>query len=207
MADAPLDIANLGRPARVAILISGRGSNMVALADAMDDPKIPAVLTLVLSDTPDAAGLELAQNRGIAICVCDRKQYKTRSAQEAAVDTALKKAKIDIICLAGYMRILSADFVEGWQGRLINIHPSLLPAFKGLNTHARALEAGVKTHGCSVHFVTADFDGGPVIAQSEVIVWADDNENSLARRVLAEEHLLYPRALQMLLDGTAHLAK
>ena len=207
MADGPPDFVNLGRPARVAILISGRGSNMVALADAVDDPDFPAELALVLSDKPDAAGLALAQNRGIGTCVCDRKQYKTRSAQEAAVDATLKKANIDIICLAGYMRILSADFVEGWPGRLINIHPSLLPAFKGLNTHARALEAGVKTHGCSVHFVTAELDGGPVIAQNEVAVWADDSEDSLARRVLAEEHLLYPRALQMLLDGTAQLVK
>ncbi len=198
---------------RVAVLISGRGSNLQALIDATDQKGFPAEVALVISDRPDAQGLQRAERAGIARLVLVPKELGGRAAFEGALDEALREAGIDLICLAGFMRILGADFVARWQGRLINIHPSLLPAFPGLDTHQRALEAGVKLHGCSVHFVDAGVDSGPIIGQAAVPVLPDDDADGLADRVLAAEHRLYSRCLELicldqvqLLGGGAKLA-
>lgn len=188
---------------RVAILISGRGSNMTALVAAAREADFPATIVGVISDRPDAAGLRAAQAAGIATLVVERKGFADRQAHDAAIDAALAGFGAEIVALAGYMRLLGAAFVERWQGRLINIHPSLLPGFKGLDTHRRALDAGVRIHGCSVHFVTADMDGGPPIAQAAVPVLADDTEETLAARVLKAEHRLYPKALALVCESRA----
>lgn len=190
---------------RVAVLISGRGSNMAALIAAARDPDYPADIVLVASNRPDAAGLAHAANAGIATAVVDHTAFVGKAAFEAALDTRLRDANADIVCLAGFMRVLSADFVGRWQGRLINIHPSLLPAFPGLDTHARALAAGVARHGATVHFVTADVDAGPVIAQAAVPVLPGDTPETLAARVLEAEHRLYPEALAKVASGRAGL--
>ena len=183
---------------RVAVLISGRGSNLQALIDAAGEMDFPAEIALVISDRPDAQGLQRAERAGIARQVLVPKELGGRAAFEAALDEALCEAGIDLICLAGFMRILGADFVARWQGRLINIHPSLLPAFPGLDTHQQALEAGVKLHGCSVHFVDAGVDSGPIIGQAAVPVLPDDDADGLADRVLAAEHRLYSRCLELI---------
>ncbi|CAG0973661.1 MAG: phosphoribosylglycinamide formyltransferase [Rhizobiaceae bacterium] len=188
---------------RVAILISGRGSNMSALIAASREADYPATIVGVISDRPDAAGLRAAEAAGIAAVVVERRSFADRQAHDAAIDATLAGFGAEIVALAGYMRLLGADFVQRWQGRMINIHPSLLPGFKGLDTHRRALDAGVRIHGCSVHFVTADMDGGPLIAQAAVPVLADDTEDSLAARVLKAEHKLYPQALAMVCEGRA----
>ncbi|HHZ10902.1 MAG TPA: phosphoribosylglycinamide formyltransferase [Rhizobiales bacterium] len=190
---------------RVAVLISGRGSNMSALIAASREADFPATIVGVISDREDAAGLRAAQAAGIATAVVERGGFADRNAHDAAIDAALAGFGAEIVALAGYMRLLGAAFVERWQGRMINIHPSLLPGFKGLDTHRRALEAGVRIHGCSVHFVTADMDGGPLIAQAAVAVLCDDTEDSLAARVLKAEHRLYPRALAMVCEGRARM--
>lgn len=190
---------------RVAVLISGRGSNLQALIDAAGETGFPAEIALVISDRPDVQGLQRAERAGIARQVLMPKELGGRAAFEAALDEALRKAGIDLICLAGFMRILGAGFVAHWQGRLINIHPSLLPAFPGLDTHQRALEAGVKLHGCSVHFVDAGVDSGPIIGQAAVPVLPSDDADSLADRVLVEEHLLYPRCLELVCLGDVQL--
>jgi phosphoribosylglycinamide formyltransferase-1 len=184
---------------RTAILISGRGSNMAALIAAARSPDFPAEVALVLSNKPDAAGLALAKNAGIAVAAVDHKIYAGRDEFEGSMQAMLDIHRIDLICLAGFMRILSAPFVSRWRGRIINIHPSLLPSFPGLDTHRRALQAGVKIHGCTVHFVEA----GPIIAQSEIAVLADDTPESLAARVLEKEHELYARALSLVASGKA----
>lgn len=187
---------------RVAILISGRGSNMAALIEAARAADFPAEIVLVLSNRPEAGGLAIAREAGIATAVIDHKPFgKDRAAFDAAMQAELVRHAIEIICLAGFMRLLTAQFVEAWTGRMINIHPALLPAFKGLDTHARALEAGVKLHGCTTHFVTPGMDEGPIIAQAAVPVRDDDTEASLAARVLAEEHRLYPESLRLLAAG------
>lgn len=187
---------------RVAVLISGRGSNMAALIDAAKDKTFPAEIVLVLSNRPDAGGLDTARAAGIATEVVDHTQYgKDRAAFEAALQAALIKHRIEIICLAGFMRLLTADFVNRWPQRMINIHPALLPAFKGLDTHQRALDAGAKVHGATVHFVVPEMDAGPIIAQGAVAVRPDDTEKSLAARVLAVEHRIYPWALKQLAEG------
>ena len=187
---------------RVAVLISGRGSNMAALIDAAKDPAYPAEITLVLSNVPDAGGLETAKTAGIATEVVDHKQFgKDRAAFERALQAALKKHGIEIVCLAGFMRILTGDFVGKWQGRMLNIHPALLPQFKGLDTHRRALEAKVKQHGATVHLVVPEMDSGPIILQQAVEVRPDDTEATLAARVLAVEHRIYPQALKLLAEG------
>ena len=186
---------------RVAVLISGRGSNMAALIEAARAPGYPAEIVLVVSNRADAGGLEVARAAGIAAHAITA---KPKAEMEAEIDRELVAARVDIVALAGFMRILSPDFVRHWQGRLINIHPSLLPAFPGLDTHARALAAGVARHGCTVHFVTEGVDEGPVIAQAEVPVLPGDTPESLAARVLAEEHKLYPRALALVASGGAH---
>lgn len=187
---------------RVAILISGRGSNMQALVEAAKAPDFPVEVVLVLSNRPDAAGLGWAESQGIATAMIDHNVFKKgRQAFEKAVQVELETARVDLVCLAGFMRLLTPWFIDQWHNRLINIHPSLLPSFKGLDTHARALEAGVKLHGCTVHFVRPDMDAGPIIAQKAVPVLDDDDPDSLAKRVLAEEHALYPHALAEIVRG------
>lgn len=182
---------------RVAILISGRGSNMAALIAAAKAADFPATIALVLSNRPEAGGLALAAAEGVATAVIDHKPYGTdRAAFDGAMQAILEAHHIEIICLAGFMRVLSAEFCTRWAGRMLNIHPSLLPAFKGLNTHARALEAGAIDHGCTVHFVTPGLDEGPAILQARVPVLPGDTEETLAARVLAEEHRIYPEALR-----------
>ncbi|MSO68627.1 MAG: phosphoribosylglycinamide formyltransferase [Pseudolabrys sp.] len=186
----------------VAVLISGRGSNMAALIEAAKDKNYPAEIVLVVSNRPDAGGLLVAQADGIATEVVDHLKFgKDRAAFERALQAALAKHRIDIVCLAGFMRLLTADFVNQWQNRLLNIHPALLPAFKGLDTHKRALEAGVKIHGATVHFVVAEMDSGPVIAQGAVSVRDDDTEAALSLRVLGVEHRIYPLALKLVAEG------
>jgi phosphoribosylglycinamide formyltransferase-1 len=187
---------------RVAVLISGRGSNMAALIEAAKDKSYPAEITLVLSNRPDAGGLETAKANRIATEVVDHTKYgKDRAAFDAAVQTVLVKHRIEIVCLAGFMRLLTAGFVDQWPERMINIHPALLPAFKGLDTHQRALDAGAKVHGATVHFVVPEMDAGPIIVQGAVAVRKDDTGQTLTKRVLAVEHRIYPFALKQLAEG------
>jgi phosphoribosylglycinamide formyltransferase-1 len=186
---------------RVAILISGRGSNMTALVEAARDPDYPAEVVGVLSNRADAGGLQYAWLAGIPTAVRSHKDYPGKAAFEAAMDAVLEEWRPDIICLAGFMRLLSPEFCTRWAGRLINIHPSLLPRHKGLHTHEAAIAASDHEHGCTVHFVTPDMDEGPIIAQARVPVLPGDTAESLAARVLVEEHTLYPRALAMLARG------
>ena len=189
---------------RVAILISGRGSNMVALIEAAKDKDFPAEIALVVSNEPTAQGLERARAGGIATAVVDHRPHgKDRAAFERALQAAIEPHRIDLICLAGFMRLLTPWFIGQWQGRLINIHPALLPAFKGLDTHARALAAGAKQHGATVHFVVPEMDSGPIIVQEAVPVLPDDTEATLAARVLAVEHRIYPQALRLVTEGRA----
>ena len=181
---------------RVAVLISGRGSNMAALLDAARDSDYPADIVLVVSNRPHAPGIALAAEAGVATAIIDHRRFeRDRAAHEAAIDTTLRQAGVELVCLAGYMRLLTPFLVSAWQGRMLNIHPSLLPAFPGLHTHRRALETGVKLHGCTVHQVTDAMDEGPILAQAAVPVLPGDTEDSLAARVLVQEHLIYPAAL------------
>lgn len=181
---------------RVGVLISGRGSNMNALIAAAADPAYPAEIVLVLSNNPDAQGLETAAKAGIRALAIDHRPFKgDREAHEKALDAALRTAEVDLLALAGYMRIFTPWFVGVWSGRMLNIHPSLLPHFTGVDTHARALAAGHKTHGCTVHWVTDELDAGPIIGQAEVPVLPGDDEKTLAARVLEAEHRLYPESL------------
>jgi phosphoribosylglycinamide formyltransferase-1 len=182
---------------RTAILISGRGSNMSALIEAARMPDFPAQIALVASNVPGAGGLLRAQAEGIAIETVDHKLFgRDREAFERALDHSLRAHRIELVCLAGFLRLLTPWFVNAWQGRLINVHPALLPAFKGLDTHARALAAGVRKHGASVHHVTAGMDEGPIILQGEIAVMDNDTPDTLAKRVLDVEHKIYPRALR-----------
>jgi phosphoribosylglycinamide formyltransferase-1 len=190
-----------------AILISGRGSNMQALLDAAKDPDYPARIVRVISNVWDAGGLKRAEAAGVATSVVDHRAYKGRAAFEAALDQALRTDGVELVCLAGFMRLLTADFVDGWRDRLINIHPSLLPAFPGLDTHARALAAGVRFTGCTVHFVRPTMDEGPIIVQAAVPVLSGDDEASLAARVLAAEHKAYPLALRLVAGGKAKVVR
>jgi phosphoribosylglycinamide formyltransferase-1 len=191
---------------RVAVLISGRGSNMAALIEAAKDKTYPAEIALVISNRPDAGGLLVAQASGIATEVVDHTVYsKDRAAFERALQAVLEKNRIDIVCLAGFMRLLTAGFIKQWQHRILNIHPALLPAFKGLDTHRRALEAGVKVHGATVHFVVPEMDSGPIIAQAAVNVRPGEIEEKLAARVLEVEHQIYPLALKLLAEGRLHV--
>jgi phosphoribosylglycinamide formyltransferase 1 len=182
---------------RVAILISGRGSNMASLIAAAKDDSYPAEIALVVSNRPDAAGLARAKGQGIATAVVDHTRYgKDREAFEHALQDVLIAHRIELVCLAGFMRLLTPWFVEQWQGRMLNIHPALLPAFKGLQTHERALAAGMKTHGATVHFVSPEMDSGEIIVQAEVPVLDGDTPETLAARVLEAEHRIYPQALR-----------
>ena len=190
---------------KVGVLISGRGSNLQALLDACAAPNFPAEIALVISNKAGAYGLERAEKAGVPRLVLDHKSFPNREAFDAAMDQALRAAGVDFVCLAGFMRLLTSGFVASWEGRMINVHPSLLPAFPGLHTHQRALEGGVKLHGCSVHFVTADLDAGPLIAQAAVPVLDEDDEDSLAARVLEQEHRIYPLALRLAGEGRLSL--
>jgi phosphoribosylglycinamide formyltransferase-1 len=192
-------------PRRTAILISGRGSNMAALVDAAQRPGYPAEIALVLSNRPDAAGLAYAESAGIETAVLASKGYPSREAFDEALHARLSETNIELVCLAGFMRVLTKTFVEAWRDRLINIHPSLLPLFPGLDTHARAISAGVRIHGCTVHFVRAEVDQGPIIAQAAVPLLSADTEETLAARVLAAEHRIYPLALNLVAAGKAHV--
>lgn len=190
--------------ARIGILISGRGSNMLALIDAMAADDFPAEPVLVLTNRADAPGLALAAERGVATDVVVSKPFgKDRQAFECALDARLKRAGVQFVCLAGFMRLLTPWFVARWHDRLLNIHPSLLPNFKGLDTHARALAEGVRWHGCTAHYVRAAMDAGPIIGQAVVPVRADDDTERLAARVLTAEHRLYPAALRLVAEGRA----
>ena len=180
---------------KLGVMISGRGSNMAALIEASRAPDYPAEIALVLSNKADAPGLAVAAAADVETLALSAKAYADKDAFEAALDAALKARGVEIVCLAGYMRILGRAFVEGWSGRLVNIHPSLLPLYKGLHTHERALADGAREHGCTVHLVTPELDDGPILAQARVPVLAGDDPDRLAARVLAEEHRLYPAAL------------
>jgi phosphoribosylglycinamide formyltransferase 1 len=192
---------------RVAVLISGRGSNMTALIEAAKANDYPAEIALVVSNRPAAPGLARAREEGIATAIVDHTPFgQNREGFERTLDEALKADRIDFVCLAGFMRLLSPWFVQRWSGKMLNIHPALLPQFKGLHTHRRALAAGVKRHGASVHFVVAEMDSGPIVAQDSVPVLEGDTEESLAARVLEVEHRLYPRALRLVAEGRAPFA-
>jgi len=188
---------------RIAVLVSGRGSNMTALIEACREPGFPATIALVLSNNPGAPGLRTAAEAGIPTLAIDHRPFgRDRDAHERAIDAVLEENDIGLVCLAGYMRLLTAAFTGRWQGRMLNIHPSLLPAFPGLHTHERALAAGVKLHGCTVHLVTEVMDEGPILGQAAVPVRSGDTAETLAARVLAQEHRLYPAALAALLSAS-----
>jgi len=186
---------------KIAILVSGRGSNMEALLSAAAAADYPAEIVRVISNRPGAGALEKAQRLGIATEVIDHRAYAERRAFDAEVSAVLEAAGVELVALAGFMRLLNEDFVERWRDRLINIHPSLLPLFPGLDTHERALAAGVKLHGCTVHFVRAELDCGPIIGQAAVPVMDGDDADALAARVLAAEHRLYPLCLRLIAEG------
>ncbi len=190
----------------IAILISGRGSNMQTIVEAASDPDYPARVVSVISNRPDAAGLTWAGDRGLNAECIDHKQYGSRAEFDAALHAAILASGAELVVLAGFMRIMTAEFVDQWQGRMINIHPSILPLFQGLDTHQRALDAGMAIAGCTVHYVTPELDGGPIIAQAAVPVRPDDTADSLAARVLKMEHKLYPEALRLVAQGDAPLA-
>lgn len=190
---------------KTVIMISGRGSNMLALIEAASEQHFSAEIVGVVSDQPEAPGLVIADQRKIPTHVIARSDFASKDAHDAAIDAALRAWGAEIVALAGYMRLLTTGFVDSWQGRMINIHPALLPSFRGLDTHRRAIEAGVRLHGCSVHFVTPEVDSGPIIAQAAVPVLAGDSEQALAARVLKVEHQLYPLALRLVADGRVRI--
>lgn len=190
-----------GMRTRVAVLISGRGSNMRALVEACTESHFPAEVVGVLSNVPDAPGLAYARGAGIETAVISHTAFPSRDTFDHALDVQLRAWRTEIVCLAGFMRILSEGFVRAWEGRMLNIHPSLLPRHPGLDTHRRALEAGDTVHGCSVHFVVPEVDAGPVILQRQVPVSQDDTTESLAEKVLAQEHLAYPAALRKVCES------
>lgn len=189
----------------IVILISGRGSNMEALIGARDRGDLPVNIAAVISNRPDAKGLETAAAAGIATRCLDHKAYAGRDAFDAALAACIDEFAPDLVVLAGFMRILTPDFVRHYEGRLLNIHPSLLPSFPGLHTHQRALDEGVRIHGCTVHFVTAELDHGPVVIQAAVPVLDGDDEASLAARVLRQEHQVYPQAVRWFAEGRLSL--
>ena len=196
------------RPMRnIVILISGRGSNMEAIVKAAAAEQWPARVAAVVSNRADAEGLQFAQQHGIATAVVANRDYPTRESFDAALQLVIDAHQPDLVVLAGFLRILTPGFVEHYAGRLLNIHPSLLPAFPGLHTHRQALEAGVKTHGATVHFVTAELDHGPIVAQAEVEVLGGDTEASLSLRVLEQEHVIYPRAVRQFIEGKLSVAQ
>lgn len=190
---------------RAAILISGRGSNMESLIDAARAPDFPAEIALVLSNRPDAPGLARAKALGVATAAVDHKIYAGREEFERSLQQLLEIHRIGFICLAGFMRLFTPWFINQWRGRMLNIHPALLPAYKGLHTHERALADGVKIHGCTVHFVVPEMDEGPIVAQAAVPVLDDDTPETLGRRVLTQEHVIYPMALRLVASGAVRV--
>ena len=186
---------------RIVVLISGRGSNMEALLKA----RLPATIVAVISNNPDAPGLAIAAEHGVPVAAIDHRAYTVRGDFDAALAREIEKHTPHVVALAGFMRVLTHDFIARFEGRLLNIHPSLLPAFPGLHTHRRALEAGVRIHGCSVHYVTPALDSGPIVVQAAVPVFASDTEDMLAARVLVEEHRIYPQALRWICAGRVRL--
>jgi phosphoribosylglycinamide formyltransferase-1 len=191
---------------RVAVLISGRGSNMAALIEAAKDKTFPAEIVLVASNRPNAGGLATASRAGIATEAIDHRSFgKDRAGFDRALHAVLESHRIELVCLAGFMRLLTDDFVNAWRGRMLNIHPALLPAFKGLDTHRRALETGVKIHGATVHFVVPEMDSGPIVAQGAIAVRDDDSEATLGARVLTVEHRIYPLALKLVAAGRVRI--
>lgn len=190
---------------KVGVLISGRGSNLQALLDAAADPTYPAEIALVISNRPGAGGLDRARAAGVATRTVDHTAFDSRDGFEAAVDRALRAAECEFVCLAGFMRILSAGLVSSWPNRMLNIHPSLLPAFKGLDVQRRAIEAGCTLAGCSVHVVTPELDDGPILAQAAVPILPDDTEDTLSARILEQEHRIYPAALGWLASGRVRI--
>lgn len=191
---------------KVGVLISGRGSNLQALIDACAAPDFPAEIALVLSNKADAYGLERASAAAVPVAVVNHRDFPgDKRAFEEAMDARLREAGVELVCLAGFMRLLSPWFVERWHDRMINIHPSLLPSFKGLDTHQRALDAGVRFHGCTVHYVRPEMDEGPIIAQAAVPVLPGDDADRLSARVLEAEHRLYPQALRLIAEGRARV--
>jgi phosphoribosylglycinamide formyltransferase-1 len=196
----------MDRRVRTAVLISGRGSNLQALIDATAAPGSSARIVLVVSNRADAFGLERAARAGIPSRVIDHRAFPDRATFDAALDAGLREAGAELVCLAGFLRLLTTGFVESWRDRMLNIHPSLLPAFRGLTTHARALAAGVQVHGCTVHLVRPELDTGPILVQGVVPVQGDDTAERLAARVLEVEHRCYPQALELMASGRAEIA-
>ena len=190
---------------KTAVLVSGRGSNLQALLDACAAPDFPAQIVLVLSNVPDAYGLERARQRDVPTAVIRHRDYPTRETFDAALDAKLREAGAEFVCLAGFMRLLGSDFVRAWEGRIVNIHPSLLPSFKGLHVHEQAIAAGVRVSGCTVHYVIAELDSGPPIVQEAVPVMHGDTAQTLAARVLEAEHRIYPEALRLVAEGRVRL--
>ncbi|KLN60193.1 phosphoribosylglycinamide formyltransferase [Kiloniella spongiae] len=185
---------------KVGVLISGRGSNLQALLDAAADPAFPAEVVLVVSNVPNVTGLARAQKAGVATATVNHREYKNRLDFDHAVTETLENSGVEFVCLAGFMRLVTKEFVAHWHNRMINIHPALLPLFPGLDTHQRALDEGCKLHGCTVHFVRHEMDSGPIVGQAAVPVLPDDTENSLAIRVLGAEHRLYPECLKLIAE-------
>jgi len=192
---------------KIGVLISGRGSNLKSLIDACAADDFPAEIVLVISNNPQAGGLQYAEDAEIPTRVINHRVYDGRESFDAALDDALRAAGVELVCNAGFMRILTAGFVEKWRDRQLNIHPSLLPAFKGLNVHERVIETGVRLTGCTVHFVRAEMDDGPIVAQAAVPVLTDDAPGDVAARVLKAEHLLYPFALRLVAEGKAFVSE
>ena len=211
MSDSPHPVPDPNEPnppskrKRTAILISGRGSNMKSLVEAARDPAYPCEIVLVVSNRPDAPGLAWAKAEGLPVLAMDHKLYSDRSHFESQLQGVLTMSRIDLVCLAGFMRLMTPAFVEAWRDRMLNIHPSLLPAFKGLDTHARALAAGVRFAGCTVHLVRAEMDEGPILGQAVVPILENDTEEHLAARVLAAEHRIYPHVLRLYASGLINI--
>lgn len=192
--------------AKLAVLISGRGTNLQSLIAAAADPEYPAEVALAISNRPKAKGLAAAAKAGVRVAVIDHKDFKAREDFDAALHEALRIAEVDFVCLAGFMRILTPKFVNDWRGRLVNIHPSLLPAFRGLHVHERMIDAGVKVAGCTVHFVSQDMDAGPIIGQAALTVGPGETAESLAERILELEHRLYPACVRLIVENKARLS-
>ncbi len=188
-------------PVRVAVLFSGRGSNMQTLAQHLAKPSVAGEFVLAITNRPAARGIEFCEAQNVPCAVINHKAFETRAGFEAEMENALDEAEVELICAAGFMRLLTPDFVTRWHDRIINIHPSLLPAYKGLDTHARALADGAKEHGCSVHYMRAEMDDGPVIVQKRVPVKADDTPQTLAARVLQQEYIAYPEAIDIVIEN------
>ena len=192
---------------KLAVLISGRGSNLQALIDATIEPTFPAEITRIISNEPDAAGLERAVEADISSTIVPHRDYLDRQSFEAALDKVVRDSGAELIVLAGFMRLLTRDFVDAWRDKLINIHPSLLPSFKGMHTHERVLDAGVRFTGCTVHYVRPEMDEGPIIIQAAVPVLPGDNKNDLAARILKQEHVIYPLAVRLIAEGRVRVQK